>query len=36
MVAENRVQRKKMLVKELEGYDEYRKKVRYRLIPFFW
>jgi protein-S-isoprenylcysteine O-methyltransferase Ste14 len=26
----------KMLIKELEGYAEYRKKVRYRLIPFVW
>jgi protein-S-isoprenylcysteine O-methyltransferase Ste14 len=26
----------KMLVKELEGYAEYRKKVKYRLVPFIW
>jgi len=26
----------KLLVKELPGYEEYRKKVRYRLIPFVW
>jgi len=26
----------KMLVNELEGYAEYRKKVRYRLIPYVW
>jgi protein-S-isoprenylcysteine O-methyltransferase Ste14 len=26
----------KMLVKELDGYADYRKKVRYRLIPFIW
>ncbi len=26
----------KMLVEELEGYADYRKKVRYRLIPFVW
>ena len=26
----------KLLVKELPGYDEYRKKVKYRLIPFVW
>lgn len=25
-----------MLVKELEGYADYRKKVKYRLIPFIW
>jgi len=26
----------KMLADELEGYDDYKKKVRYRLIPFIW
>lgn len=26
----------KMLVEELEGYAEYKKKVKYRLIPFIW
>jgi len=26
----------KMLVQELEGYAEYKKKVKYRLIPFIW
>ena len=26
----------KVLVKELPGYREYRKKVKYRLIPFIW
>ncbi len=26
----------RMLAEELEGYDEYRKQVRYRLIPFVW
>jgi protein-S-isoprenylcysteine O-methyltransferase Ste14 len=26
----------KMLLQELEGYEEYRKKVGYRLIPFIW
>jgi protein-S-isoprenylcysteine O-methyltransferase Ste14 len=26
----------RMLVKELDGYTEYRKKVKYRLIPFIW
>ena len=25
-----------LLVKELDGYDAYRKKVKYRLIPFIW
>ena len=26
----------KMLLEDLEGYGEYMKKVRYRLIPLFW
>jgi protein-S-isoprenylcysteine O-methyltransferase Ste14 len=26
----------KMLINELEGYADYTKKVRYRLIPFVW
>ena len=26
----------KMLINELEGYEEYKKKVTYRLIPFIW
>ncbi len=26
----------KMLIDELEGYTEYKTKVRYRLIPFIW
>jgi protein-S-isoprenylcysteine O-methyltransferase Ste14 len=26
----------KMLVEELEGYTEYRQKVKYRLFPFIW
>ena len=26
----------KMLITELEGYNEYKKKVRYRLIPYVW
>ena len=26
----------KVLEKELEGYKEYKKKVRYRIIPFVW
>ncbi|OPX84238.1 MAG: hypothetical protein A4E53_04014 [Pelotomaculum sp. PtaB.Bin104] len=26
----------KMLLNELEGYEEYKKKVKYRLIPFIW
>ena len=26
----------RLLVHELEGYDAYRRKVRYRLVPFVW
>lgn len=26
----------KMLAEELEGYKEYQKKVKYRLIPYIW
>jgi protein-S-isoprenylcysteine O-methyltransferase Ste14 len=26
----------KMLLEELEGYEAYQKKVKYRLIPFIW
>lgn len=26
----------KLLTKELPGYEAYKKKVRYRLIPFIW
>ena len=26
----------KVLCKELNGYDEYKKKVKYRMIPFLW
>lgn len=26
----------KLLAKELDGYEEYMKKVKYRLIPFVW
>jgi protein-S-isoprenylcysteine O-methyltransferase Ste14 len=26
----------KMMLEELEGYEAYQKKVKYRLIPFVW
>ena len=26
----------RLLVRELPGYDEYRRRVRYRLIPYVW
>ena len=25
-----------MLANELEGYEDYKKKVKYRLVPFVW
>ena len=30
------VHEEKFLEQELEGYKEYKKKVKYRLIPFVW
>lgn len=30
------INEEKLLEKELEGYTEYKKKVKYRLIPFIW
>ena len=30
------VNEEKILAKELEGYEEYMKKVKYRIIPFIW
>ena len=30
------VNEEKVLIKELDGYDQYIKKVKYRLIPFIW
>ena len=30
------IREEKMLVQELAGYAEYRKKVKFRLIPFVW
>ena len=30
------INEEKFLTKELEGYEEYTKKVKYRLIPFIW
>jgi protein-S-isoprenylcysteine O-methyltransferase Ste14 len=26
----------KVLIEGLEGYEEYRKKVKYRILPFIW
>jgi len=25
-----------VLLRELAGYDEYRRRVRYRIVPFVW
>lgn len=36
LLAARIVGEEKMLAKELEGYEEYKKKVRYRLIPYIW
>lgn len=30
------INEEKLLIRDLEGYVEYKKKVRYRLIPFIW
>ncbi len=30
------INEEKLLTRELEGYEEYKKKVKYRLIPFVW
>ena len=30
------INEEKFLTKEIEGYEEYTKKVKYRLIPFIW
>ena len=30
------INEEKILSGELEGYNEYKKKVKYRLIPFIW
>jgi protein-S-isoprenylcysteine O-methyltransferase Ste14 len=36
MLALRLLNEEELLLKELQGYGEYRKKVRYRLIPFIW
>ena len=30
------INEEKVLARELHGYDEYKKKVKYRIIPFIW
>ena len=36
LLAARSVGEEKMLIDELAGYDDYKKKVKYRLIPFIW
>ncbi|NPV90764.1 MAG: isoprenylcysteine carboxylmethyltransferase family protein [Firmicutes bacterium] len=36
VVAGRIIGEERMLVSELEGYEDYRRKVRYRLIPYVW
>jgi protein-S-isoprenylcysteine O-methyltransferase Ste14 len=36
LLAARIVGEEKLLVAELEGYEAYRKRIRYRLIPFLW
>ena len=36
LIAFRAVNEEKVLLKELKGYEEYTKKVKYRFIPFIW
>jgi protein-S-isoprenylcysteine O-methyltransferase Ste14 len=36
LLAARIVGEEKMLIRELDGYEEYKKKVKYRLVPFVW
>ena len=36
LIAIRIVNEEKLLSKELNGYEEYKKKVKYRIIPFIW
>jgi len=36
LLAVRSIGEEKMLIGELEGYEDYKKKVKYRLIPFIW
>lgn len=36
LIAVRIIDEEKLLTKELSGYEEYKKKVKYRLIPFVW
>ena len=36
LIAYRAINEEKVLLKELEGYEEYTKKVKYRFIPYIW
>ncbi|MBR0136866.1 MAG: isoprenylcysteine carboxylmethyltransferase family protein [Erysipelotrichaceae bacterium] len=36
LIAKRALNEEEVLSKELEGYEEYMKKIRYRIIPFIW
>jgi protein-S-isoprenylcysteine O-methyltransferase Ste14 len=36
VLAGRTVGEERMLAHELEGYDDYKKRVKYRLLPFIW
>lgn len=36
LLAVRAVREEKLLMQELSGYDDYRRRVRYRLLPFVW
>ena len=36
LMAKRILSEEQLLTAELEGYEEYKKKVRWRLIPFLW
>ncbi|MGO8805631.1 MAG: methyltransferase family protein [Candidatus Bathyarchaeia archaeon] len=35
-IAVRSIAEERFLAKDLQGYDEYREKVRYRLVPYVW
>lgn len=36
LIAYRIIGEEKMMIEELEGYEDYKKKVKYRLLPFVW
>jgi protein-S-isoprenylcysteine O-methyltransferase Ste14 len=36
LLASRIIGEEKMLIEELEGYALYKKKIKYRLLPFIW